>query len=67
MKKNMGLLDKTIRLAIAVLASILFLTETITGTFGIVLVVISAIFVLTSLLNFCPLYTVFGISTCAKK
>jgi hypothetical protein len=67
MKKNMGSLDKMIRLALAVLASILFLTKTVTGTLGIVLVILSAIFVLTSLLNFCPLYTLFGISTCAKK
>jgi hypothetical protein len=67
MKKNMGNVDKTIRLLIAVVISILFLTEIISGTLGIILVSISAILLITSLINFCPLYALFGISTCAKK
>jgi TRAP-type uncharacterized transport system fused permease subunit len=67
MKKNMGNVDKTIRLLIAVVISILFLTEIISGTLGIILVIISAIFLLTSLINFCPLYALFGFSTCPKK
>jgi hypothetical protein len=62
----MGNIDKMIRLIIAVIISILFLTEIISGTLGIVLVGISVIFLLTSLINFCPLYALFGISTCKK-
>ncbi|MBL4709713.1 MAG: DUF2892 domain-containing protein [Flavobacteriales bacterium] len=67
MKKNMGSADKIIRLIIAAIISTLYFTEVITGTFGIVLLVLSAIFVLTSLINFCPLYAPFGLSTCAVK
>ena len=63
----MGSADKIIRLIIAAIISTLYFTEVITGTFGIVLLVLSAIFVLTSLINFCPLYAPFGLSTCAVK
>jgi hypothetical protein len=67
MKKNMGVIDKTIRIIFAVLIAILFYVKVITGTFGIVLLVFAGIFVLTSFISFCPLYTIFGYSTCAKK
>ncbi len=67
MKKNMGNIDKIVRLLLAVVISILFLTKIISGTLGVVLVVISAIFLLTSLIGFCPLYALFGFSTCPKK
>jgi uncharacterized MAPEG superfamily protein len=42
----------------------LYFTGTVTGTLGLVLVVAAGIFVLTSLVSFCPLYTILGISTC---
>lgn len=67
MKKNMGSADKTIRVIIAVIFGILYFTGTISGTIGIVLLVLSAVFVLTSLVSFCPLYTIFGIKTCPLK
>ncbi len=62
----MGNLDRMIRLAIVVLISILSFKEVITGTLSIVLLAVSAIFLLTSLVSFCPLYTLFGINTCKK-
>lgn len=68
MKSNMGTTDKIIRIALAALIAVLyFFTDLIPGTLGIVLLVLSAIFVLTSLISFCPLYLPFGLSTCKKK
>lgn len=60
----MGSSDKVIRLIIAAIIGVLYFTETITGTLGIVLLVFAGIVVLTSLISFCPLYAPFGIRTC---
>lgn len=62
----MGSTDRIIRLVIAVVVLILFMSDVITGTLGWVLIAIAAIFTLTSMINFCPLYTVLGISTKKK-
>ncbi len=67
MKKNMGLADKIIRILIAAVVVILYFTNVISGTLGIVLLILSGIFILTSLISFCPLYFPFGISTRKKK
>jgi len=67
MKPNMGTADKIIRIAIAVLVAVLYFTNVITGTLGIILLVLAAVFVLTSLISFCPLYLPFGINTGKTK
>lgn len=67
MKKNMGSADKIIRVIIAAIIGILYFTGTIPGTLGIVLLVLAGVFVLTSLISFCPLYAPFGIRTCPLK
>jgi hypothetical protein len=67
MKKNMGSADKMIRLIIAVIVGGLYFTKTISGTLGIILLVLAGIFVLTSFISFCPLYAPFGINTCSIK
>jgi len=67
MKKNMGTVDKVIRILIAIIVAILYFTNVITGTLGIVLLILAGVFVLTSLISFCPLYTIFGCSTCPVK
>jgi hypothetical protein len=67
MKKNMGGADRTIRIIIAAIIGTLYFTNVLTGTLGIVLLVLSAVFVLTSLISFCPLYTIFGLKTCPTK
>lgn len=67
MKKNMGTADKAIRLVLAGIFAGLYFSNTVTGTFGIVLLVLAAVFALTSLVSFCPLYPIFGINTCEKK
>jgi hypothetical protein len=64
MKKNMGNVDRIVRVLIAVVIAILFFTKVISGTLGIVLLVLGGVFLLTSLVGFCPLYAPFGIKTC---
>ena len=67
MTTNMGSTDKIIRILAAVVIAALYFTNTITGTLGIVLMVLAVVFLLTSLTGFCPLYKIFGISTCPTK
>lgn len=67
MKKNMGSADRIVRFVIAAMIAVLYFTGTISGTWGIVLLVLAGVFVLTSFISFCPLYAPFGISTCAVK
>ncbi len=67
MKKNMGNTDRIIRFIIAAVIGILYYTGTISGTLGIVLLVLAGVFLLTSFISFCPLYAPFGLSTCSTK
>ncbi|WP_297693217.1 DUF2892 domain-containing protein [uncultured Eudoraea sp.] len=67
MKKNMGSTDRTIRFILAAIFIVLYFTNTVTGIWGIVLLVLAAVFILTSFVSFCPLYAPFGLSTCSKK
>jgi membrane-bound ClpP family serine protease len=67
MKANMGSTDRIIRLALAALFAVLFFTETVTGTFGIVLLVLAVVFMLTSIVSFCRVYAPFGFNTCSTK
>lgn len=64
MKKNMGRADRIIRLLAAAVFVYLFYTGIVTGVVGILLLVFSIVFVLTSLVGLCPLYTLLGINTC---
>ncbi|HQW41761.1 MAG: DUF2892 domain-containing protein [Flavobacteriales bacterium] len=67
MKANMGSTDRIIRILIAAVFAVLYFTGTVTGTVGLVLLVLGAVFLVTSVISFCPLYAPFGISTCAVK
>jgi len=67
MKKNMGLTDRIIRLIVAVVIVVLQQAGIITGTLAMVLLVFAAVFVLTSLISWCPMYLPFKISTCQKE
>ena len=67
MKKNMGNADRIVRFLIAALVAVLYFTHVITGTLGVVLLVVAGVFVLTSLVSFCPLYTFIGLNTCPAK
>lgn len=67
MKQNMGKTDRVIRLILAIVMTGLFLGKVVTDSFGLILVILSAIFLLTSFIKFCPLYLPFGINTNRKK
>ncbi|MCK0160984.1 DUF2892 domain-containing protein [Allomuricauda sp. F6463D] len=67
MKKNMGGADRTIRIILALGVGALYYFNVITGGLAYVLLALAAIFVLTSFIGFCPLYTLFGIKTCKVK
>jgi hypothetical protein len=63
MKANMGLVDRAIRVVLAVIVGVLYFTGQISGTLAIILGVLAIVFLLTSLISFCPLYLPLGIST----
>ncbi|MBP7408761.1 MAG: DUF2892 domain-containing protein [Flavobacteriales bacterium] len=63
MKPNMGSTDRVIRSIVAALVVVLFFTNVISGALGIVLMLLAAVFAITSFMSFCPLYTVFRFST----
>lgn len=67
MKKNMGTTDRIIRILLAAVFAYLYFGGIVTGTLGLVLVVLGGVFLLTSLVSFCPLYTLFGLNTCSTK
>ncbi|MDD3004759.1 DUF2892 domain-containing protein [Flavobacterium sp.] len=66
MKKNMGTLDKSIRVILAAVFAYLYFNGMVKGTLGYVLLAFGTIFLLTSLVSFCPLYPLLGINTCKK-
>lgn len=67
MKPNMGTEDRILRIVAAIVIAILYFTHVISGTVAIVLLVLAAVFILTSLISFCPLYAPFGLSTRRKN
>ncbi|MDZ7650814.1 MAG: DUF2892 domain-containing protein [Cytophagales bacterium] len=67
MKKNMGSVDRVIRIILAAIFAVLYFTETVPGTLGLVLVILGAVFLLTSVISFCPLYALVGLNTCPTK
>jgi small-conductance mechanosensitive channel len=66
-KKNMGAADRIIRTLLAILVAVLYFTNQISGTAAIILGIFAIIFLLTSLVGFCPLYVPFKISTRKKE
>lgn len=66
MKRNMSNLDRIIRVIVAALFAYLYFGGIVTGGFGIALLVIAVVFVLTSIVGFCPLYVLFKTSTLKK-
>ena len=67
MKANMGTTDRIIRIILALVFIALYATGTVTGTLGIVFLALAAVFLLTSMIKFCPLYPLVGLNTCEKK
>lgn len=67
MKVNMGKKDKMIRTILAIIFAVLYFTGTVQGTLGIILLILGGVFIASSTIGFCPLYTLFGMNTCAKS
>ena len=67
MTKNMGGTDRIIRITVAIIAMALYFTGIITGAVGIIALVIGGVFLLTSFVSFCPLYSILGLNTCGVK
>ena len=63
MKKNMGTIDRAIRVILAIVVAVLYFTNVITGTVAIILGIFAIIFIVTSFIGFCPLYVPLKIST----
>ncbi len=63
----MGSTDKIIRIILALVFIVLFYMNVVTAPMSYVLLALSAVFVLTSLVSFCPMYPLFGINTCKKQ
>jgi hypothetical protein len=63
MKNNMSSMDRIIRTVIAVIFGVFIFAKLITGTFAIILGVVAVIFLVTAIIGFCPLYTLFKFST----
>lgn len=63
----MGNTDKIIRILVAIVVTVLYFTGVVSGTLGIVLLAVAGIFVLTSLIGVCPIYSILGIRTCPLK
>ncbi|MEZ4799575.1 MAG: DUF2892 domain-containing protein [Flavobacteriales bacterium] len=63
----MGSTDKIVRIILAIVFAILYFQDIVPSPWSYALLVFAGIFVLTSLVSFCPLYPIFGISTCKKK
>ena len=67
MRKNMGSADRVIRILLAGLFAYLYFSGIVTGSVGIILLVLGGVFLATSFIGSCPLYSVVGINTCGRK
>lgn len=67
MKKNVGLIDKIIRIVVAIIIAYLLYAGIVIGVWAIVLAIIGIAMIVTAAMGFCGLYTIFGIKTCPKK
>lgn len=67
MKKNMGTADRLVRFFLAIVLVALWYSGIISGILGTILLILAAVFVLTSLVSFCPLYLPFGLNTCPAE
>ena len=67
MKKNMGIVDRIVRIIVAAVLAALYFTGNVSVTLGIVLLVVAVVFLLTSIVSFCPLYLPIGLKTTGKK
>lgn len=67
MEKNMGNADRIVRIILAIIFGILYFTHSVNTILGLILFIIGIVFLLTSLIGFCPLYLAIGVKTCKAK
>jgi hypothetical protein len=67
MKVNIGIIDRILRLLIALGFGVLILTGSLKGTWAILLGVLAGLLLITAAIGFCSLYALFGVSTCKKR
>jgi len=67
MTKNVGTIDRVIRVVLAIILGYLYFSGIVTGALGIILLIIGVILLFTGLVGFCALYKPLGISTCKKE
>ena len=67
MKKNMGGVDRIVRILVAIIVAVLYFTGILEGTLAYVLLALAGIFLVTSFVSFCPLYAIVGLNTCKVK
>ncbi|WP_281847016.1 YgaP family membrane protein [Olleya namhaensis] len=67
MKKNMGALDKSLRVLAAIFVALLYYLDILNGMVAYVLMAVAIVFLITSFVNFCPLYAILGVNTCKRK
>lgn len=67
MKKNVGTIDKAVRILVAAVIVVLYFANIISGTLALVLLALAGIFIITAFLNFCPIWWAFGLSTRKKE
>ncbi len=63
MENNMGSKDQMIRMLAAIAIIVLWYLNVISGIIGTLLLIVAAILVITSMVNFCPLYRAIGYSS----
>jgi len=67
MKKNIGSTDRLLRILLAAFFAVLYFTGSVTGTAGVILLLLGGILIATSFISFCPLYALLGINTCENN
>lgn len=67
MKKNMGRIDRTLRLGAAAVIAALLIAGAVKGTTAVALAILAAIFVITTFVGICPIYKAMGLSTKASR
>ncbi|MES2766064.1 MAG: DUF2892 domain-containing protein [Bacteroidota bacterium] len=66
MKTNVGTADRIIRISVGIIVAALYFAGMISGMTATILLVLAAVFIITGFISFCPLYAIFGISSCRR-
>jgi hypothetical protein len=67
MKKNIGKIDKIVRMVAALILLALYFSDSLQGSIGGFMVVLAIILIATVIVSFCPIYALVGLNTCTRK